>query len=136
MSATVTIIGNLTADPELRSTNSGKDVVNFSVAYSPTRPDGSKGEVSFYNCTAWEYLAVNLAASLRKGDRVVVIGRLRQDRWEQDGEKRQKMTITVDEIAPSLRFATAEVTRVAKSDSNGSAAVSEDTPAEDDLFVS
>lgn len=134
MSATVTIIGNLTADPELTNTSTGKDLARFSVAYSPTRPDGSKGEVNFYDCTAWEYTARNLCASLKKGDRVVVVGRLRQDRWETEaGEKRSKLAIQVDEIAASLRFATVEATRTAKQDgdSNGQSAAQVD----DDLFV-
>lgn len=134
MSATVTVIGNLVADPEIKSTNSGKTVANFAIAYSPRRPDGTNGETSFYNVTAWEYLADNLASSLRKGDRVMVIGRLRQDRWETEGgDKRSRLSITADEIGASLRFATVEVTKVAKSngDSNGEAA-----DVDDDLFVS
>lgn len=135
MSATVTVIGNLVADVELKETNSGKAVANFSIAYSPVRPDGTKGETSFYNITAWEYAALNLAATAHKGDRLVVIGRLRQDRWEaEDGTKRSRLNITADEVAVSLRFATAEITRTVKSsngESNG-----EVVDADDDLFVS
>lgn len=116
MSATITVIGNLTADPELRTTNSNKSVINFSLAYTPRKPDGSDGNTSFYNVTAWEYLADNFAASFKKGDRLVVIGRVSQDKWtDKDSEKvMSRLVITAEEIGGTCRFHTVEMNRVQK----------------------
>lgn len=115
MSATVTVIGNLTSDPELRQTNNGKSVMNFSLAYTPRRPDGTDGLTSYYEVTAWEYLAENIAASVKKGDRLIVVGRLSQQKWEDsDGQKRQKLVITADEVGGTMRFHTVEMNKVAK----------------------
>jgi len=117
MSATVTVIGNLTADPELRQTNSGKSVVNFSLAYTPRKPDGSDGTTSFYNIAAWEYLADNFAASFKKGDRLIVVGRLSQDRWQDKDNPEKTMTrlvITADEIGGTCRFHTMDMQKVTK----------------------
>lgn len=123
MSALFDIVGNLVADPESKTSPSGKSIANFSVAYSPTRRDGSKGEVSFYNVTAWERLADNVMATLRKGDRVQVAGRVTQDRWEtEDGTKRSKHVFTADEIGVSLMFASADITRNPRAEENGTAA--------------
>lgn len=115
MSANVTIVGNIVRDPELRTTSTGKSVVNFSVAYTPMQPDGSQGEANYYDVTAWQYLADNLAASLKKGDRVMINGRLRQDKWVNEaGENRSRLVVVADEIGASLRFATVETHKVAK----------------------
>lgn len=115
MSATVTVIGNLTADPELRQTNNGKSVMNFSLAYTPRKPDGTDGQTSFYEVTAWEYLADNVAASVKKGDRLLVVGRLTQQKWEDaDGKNRSKLVITAEEVAGTMRFHTLDMQRTAK----------------------
>lgn len=112
MSTSATIEGQLTADPELRFTPGGKPVCDFSVAVNRSW-DGDKGkqeEVSFFQCVAWQDVAEHMAESLHKGDRVVVIGRLKQERWEaEDGSARSKIAIVVDSIGPSLRFANAQV---------------------------
>jgi single-strand DNA-binding protein len=113
---TTTIVGNLTDDPELRFTQGGTPVANFTVAVTPRRPDGqggwTDGETSFIRCTAWRSLAENLADSLGKGDRVLVYGRLQQRSWETDaGERRSIVEVQVDELGPSLRWATAKPDR-------------------------
>jgi single-strand DNA-binding protein len=107
----VSITGNLTDDPELRFTQSGVPVANFRVAVTPRVPDGQggfpDGETGFYRVTAWRSLAENIADSLAKGARVVVLGKLRTSTWETpEGEKRSSVEIQADEVAPSLRFAT------------------------------
>lgn len=116
MSATITVVGNLTADPELRQTNSGKSVVNFALAYTPRKPDGTDGNTSFYNIVAWEYLADNFAASFKKGDRLIVVGRVTQDKWtDKESEKiMSRLVITADEIGGTCRFHTVEMSKVAK----------------------
>jgi single-strand DNA-binding protein len=116
----VTIVGNLTDDPELRYTPNGAAVVNFSVAVTPRMRDeggGWKdGDTSFFRCNAWRNLAENVAESLTRGSRVIVTGRLRQRSWEtQDGDKRSVIEIEADEIGPSLRWATAKVERQSRS---------------------
>jgi single-strand DNA-binding protein len=114
MADTTTIVGNLTETPELRFTPNGAPVTNFSVAVTPRVKDGDSwkdGETSFFRCTAWRSLAENLA-ELAKGTRVIVQGRLQQRSWETDaGEKRSVVEVQVDEAGPSLRWATAKVTR-------------------------
>lgn len=116
MSATITVIGNLTGMPELRQTASGKSVVNFSLAYTPRKPDGSDGQTSFYNIVAWEYLADNFAASFKTGDRLIVVGRVTQDKWtDKDTEKvMSRLSITADEIGGTCRFHTVEMSKVRK----------------------
>lgn len=100
---TATITGNVTRDPEARFTNSGKAVASFGVAVSE-----SETETSFFDVTAWESLAENVVASISKGDRVVVTGRLKQSTWEtQEGDKRSKIELIADEVGPSLRWASA-----------------------------
>lgn len=111
----VTIVGNVTRDPELRFTPSGAAVATFGVAWN-RRSQNARGEteeqVSFFDVTCWRQLAENIAESITKGTRVVVYGRLDQRSWEtQDGERRSKVEIIADEVAPSLRWATAEITR-------------------------
>jgi single-strand DNA-binding protein len=116
----LTIIGNLTADPELRFTPAGAAVANFTVASTPrtfNRATGEweDGEALFMRCTIWRQAAENVAESLTRGARVVVQGRLQQRSFQtQEGEKRTVMELTVDEIGPSLRYATAKVTKNAK----------------------
>ncbi len=115
---TLTIIGNLTSPPELRFTPSGAPVANFTVASTPRTFDRNRnewvdGETLFMRCSAWRELAENIAESFPdKGTRVIVSGRLVQRAYEtRDGEKRTAYELQVDEIGPSLRYATAEVTR-------------------------
>ena len=111
----VTIIGNLTDDPELKYTPNGAAVVNFSVAVSRRVKDESSGQwtdadTSFLRVNAWRSLAENIAESLTRGTRVVVSGRLRQRSWEnQDGDKRSVVEIEADEVGPSLTWATAKL---------------------------
>jgi single-strand DNA-binding protein len=115
MSNNVTIIGNLTADPELRFTASGVAMVNLSVADSRRYQDRNgewQEETSFFRGTCWRDLAENVAESLTKGARVIISGRLKQRTWEtNEGEKRNVVEIDIQEIGPSLRWATATVTK-------------------------
>jgi len=112
---TVTVVGNVTRDPELRFTPSGAAVATFGLAWN-RRSQNARGEmeeqVSFFDVTCWRQLAENVAESLTKGTRVIVYGRLEQRSWETpDGERRSKVEIVADDVAPSLRWATAEITR-------------------------
>ena len=108
---TVTLVGNITRDPELRFTPAGTAVANFGLAWNRKNRDGEES-VSFFDVTCWRDLAENVAESLGKGNRVVVYGRLDQQSWENDsGERRSKVEVIADEVAPSLRWATADVTR-------------------------
>ncbi|WOP19489.1 single-stranded DNA-binding protein [Raineyella sp. LH-20] len=113
----ITVVGNLTADPELRFLPSGAAVANFTVASTPRTFDRQSGEwkdgdALFLNCSVWRQAAENVAESLRKGMRVLVQGRLRQRSYEtQQGERRTVVELEVDEVGPSLRYATAAVTR-------------------------
>lgn len=134
MSADAVIIGNITGDPELNVSPTGKSYVNFGVAYTPIKPDGSKGEVNFYNITAWTWLAENFATSFKKGDRVIVLARLRQDRWEQDGQKRNKYTFTAESIGADIRYATVEVTKNVMNKTNGAEPEAPEL-TDDDLFA-
>ncbi|WP_284740264.1 single-stranded DNA-binding protein [Amycolatopsis sp. RTGN1] len=117
---TITIIGNLTADPELRFTATGAAVANFTVASTPrtfnrATSEWEDGEALFLRCTIWRQAAENVAESLTRGARVVVQGRLQQRSFEtSEGEKRTVLELTVDEIGPSLRYATTTVTKNAK----------------------
>jgi len=112
----VELIGNITRDPELRFTPSGAAVANFGLAVNRRWQNRQTNEweeqVSFFDIVAWRELAENVAESLTKGSRVMVTGRLDQRSWETDnGEKRSKVEVVADEIGPSLRWATAQVTR-------------------------
>jgi single-strand DNA-binding protein len=112
----VTIIGNLTRDPELRFTPSGQATASFGVAVNRRWMDRQsqewKEQVSFLDVVCWRELAENAAQSLTRGTRVVVSGRLEQRSWEtQDGDKRNKVEIVADDVAPSLRYATAQISR-------------------------
>ena len=118
---TITIIGNLTGDPELRFTPSGAAVANFTVASTPRTFDRQSnewkdGETLFMRCSIWRDAAENVAESLSKGTQVIVTGALRVRQYErQDGSKGTSVELNVDEIGPSLRFATAKVTRANRS---------------------
>ena len=113
----ITVVGNLTADPELRFTPSGAPVANFTVASTPRTFDRNSGEwkdgdAMFLNCAVWRQAAENVAETLTKGMRVIVQGRLKSRSYEtREGEKRTVFEIEVDEIGPSLRYASAKVTR-------------------------
>jgi single-strand DNA-binding protein len=120
----VTIVGNLTDDPELRYTPNGAAVATVRVAVNRRIPDGAGGwkdaETSFFRVNAWRTLAENSAESLTRGTRVVVTGRLRSRSWEnQEGETRSAVEIEADEIGPSLRWATAKVEKVSRSGGGG-----------------
>ena len=124
MTAQVTIVGNLTRDPELRFTPSGAPVTTFGVAVNRRwqNRDNQNWEesTSFFNVTCWRDLAQNVSESLEKGSRVMVSGRLDQRSWEtQDGDKRSVVEIVADEVGPSLRWATAEVNRNERRDGGG-----------------
>ena len=109
----VTIVGNITRDPELRYTPSGQANVRLGVAVNRKWQDRNSGEwqevTSFFDVICWREMAENVNESLKKGTRVIVTGRLEQRSWEQDGNKRSVVEINADEIAPSLRWATAKV---------------------------
>lgn len=113
----ITLVGNLTADPELRFTPSGAPVANFTVASTPRTFDRASnewkdGDALFLNCAVWRQAAENVAESLTKGMRVIVQGRLRQRSYEtREGEKRTVVELEVDEVGPALKYATAKVTR-------------------------
>jgi len=120
--STVTITGTLTRDPELRFTQGGRGVATLGVAvnYRYQRNNEWVEEASFFNVTAWASLGENAAASLTKGMRVIVTGRLQQRSYDtQAGEKRSVVEIIADEIGPSLRWATAQVEKTQRSDSSG-----------------
>ena len=106
---TLTVVGNMTRDPELRYTANGVAVTDFGLAWN--RKDKDDNEVvSFFDVTCWRDLAEHVAESLGKGIRVVVHGRMEQDTWENDqGEKRSKVKVIAEEVAPSLRWATVTV---------------------------
>ena len=111
----VTITGNLTDDPELKHTPNGNMVANFRLAVTARVRDGEgwrDGETSFFRVNVWRQLAEHVTDSLSKGDRAVVIGRLKSRSWETpEGDKRSVVEVEADEVAPSLKFATATVER-------------------------
>ena len=124
----ITVIGNLTADPELRWTQSGAAVADFTVASTPRTYDRNAGEwrdgdTLFMRCSVWRETAENVAESLRKGMRVIVQGSLTQRSYDtQQGERRTVVELQVDEVGPSLRRARAQVTRVQAPAASASAA--------------
>ena len=116
----ITVIGNLTGDPELRFIQSGAAVVNFTVASTPRTFDRQTnewkdGDTLFMRCSLWREAAENVAESLTKGMRVIVTGRLVSRSYESNGEKRNVTELQVDEVGPSLRYATAKVARQQRS---------------------
>ncbi len=123
----ITIVGNLTDDPELKYTPNGAAVANFSVAVSRRVKDEVSGQwtdadTSFFRVNCWRALAENAAESLTRGTRVVVSGRLKQRSWEtQEGDKRSVVEIEADELGPSLKWATARVEKTSRSGSNSAA---------------
>jgi single-strand DNA-binding protein len=143
----VTLVGNCTRDPELRFTSSGQAVATFGLAVNRRWQNRQTNEweeqVSFFDVTVWQQMAENVAESVTKGTRVVVTGRLDQRSWEtQDGDKRSKVEVVADEVAPSLRYATAQIVRNERRDGGdfaggggggGSRAVANEPPAGYDM---
>nr|WP_239061327.1 single-stranded DNA-binding protein [Salinispora oceanensis] len=128
----MTIVGNLTRDPDLRFTPSGAAVVKFTVAHTPrklNRESGKwvDGEPTFLDCIAWRQLAENIAESLSQGHRVIVTGTVRTERWETDGrnggpagEKRSRMVLDVDSAGPELTWANAKIKKMQRSNAGPS----------------
>jgi single-strand DNA-binding protein len=122
---TITVVGNLTADPELRFTPAGAAVANFTVASTPRTFDRQSnewkdGEALFLRCSIWREAAENVAESLTRGSRVIISGRLKQRSFEtKEGEKRTVMEVEVEEIGPSLRYATAKVNKAGRGGGGG-----------------
>lgn len=121
----ITVVGNITADPELRYTQSGVAVANFTIASTPrtfdrATNDWKDGEALFLRASAWRDYAEHVAGSLTKGARVIATGRLTQRSYEdkKTGEKRTSIELEVDEIGPSLRYATAQITKASNRDGN------------------
>jgi len=121
----ITVVGNLTADPELRFTPSGAAVASFTIASTPRTFDRNTsewkdGDALFLRCSIWRQAAENVAESLQRGMRVVAQGRLKQRSFEtREGEKRTVVEMDVDEVGPSLRYATAKVNRTQRGSSGG-----------------
>ena len=121
----ITVIGNLTADPELRFTQSGVAVASFTIASTPRTFDRQSnewkdGEALFLRCSIWRDAAENVAESLEKGSRVIAQGRLKQRSYQdRDGNQRTSVELDVDEIGPSLRYATAKATKVQRGGGGG-----------------
>lgn len=130
----ICIVGNLTADPELRYTQNGLAVANFTIASTPKKFDRQKNEwvdeeALFMRCSVWREFAENVAQSLQKGSRVIAQGRLKQRSFEnQSGEKRTVIELEIDEIGPSLRYAIAQVTRTTGSNAGRAASPQQPTP--------
>ena len=121
----ITVVGNLTADPELRFTPSGAAVASFTIASTPRTFDKNTnewkdGDALFLRCSIWRQAAENVAESLQRGMRVVAQGRLKQRSYEtREGEKRTVVEMEVDEVGPSLKYATAKVNRTSRGSSSG-----------------
>lgn len=140
---TLTVVGNTTADPELRYTQNGLPVVNFTVASTPRTFDRASnewkdGEALFLRCSAWRELAEHIAGSITKGTRVIIQGNLTQRSYEtREGEKRTVMEVEVLEIGPSLRYATAQVIRAPRGQGSPTGAVrsADSTPPARDVWA-
>ena len=121
----ITVVGNLTADPELRFTPNGSAVANFTVASTPRIMDKATnewkdGEALFMRCSVWRQAAENIAESLTRGARVIVTGRLKQRSYDtKEGEKRTVIELEVDEVGPSLKYATAKVNKTSRGGAGG-----------------
>lgn len=121
----VTIVGNITADPELRFTPNGSAVANFTVASTPrildkTTNEWKDGEALFLRCSVWRQAAENIAESLTRGARVIATGRLKQRTYDtKEGEKRTVIELEVDEVGPSLKYATAKVNKTSRGGAGG-----------------
>jgi single-strand DNA-binding protein len=121
--ASITIVGNLTADPELRFTKNGISVANVTIASTPRTFNKQTqawedGEALFLKGTVWKDLAEHVAESLTRGARVIATGKLVQRNWEKDGEKRSVVELEIEEIGPSLKYAKASLTKTSKVASN------------------
>lgn len=120
MSGSITLVGRLTADPELRFTPSGAAVTKFTVVTADRRKNQQTDQwedtnTSFHNCEIWRQAAENVAESLQKGTQVIVVGKLVQRSYEKDGEKRTVWDVKVDHVGPSLQWATAKVAKMERS---------------------
>lgn len=130
----ITVVGNLTGDPELRYSSTGTAMARFTIASTPRNfsKDENKwvdGEALFLRCTAWRQLAENSAETLARGNRVIAQGRLRQRSYEtKEGEKRMVFELEVDEIGPSLKYATAKVAKAGKASGGARAGGMNDDP--------
>lgn len=139
---TICVIGNLTADPELRFTPSGAAVASFTIASTPRTFDKNSnewkdGEALFLRCSIWRQAAENVAESLTRGMRVVAQGRLQQRSYEtREGEKRTVIELQVDEVGPSLKYATAKVNRTARASDAAQPANTNSSGASDDPWGS
>jgi single-strand DNA-binding protein len=127
VTASVSLVGNITRDPEMRVTPTGAGTVRFGLAVNRRWQDRKTGEwqedTSYFDVVAWRELAEHIDESLHRGDRVIVVGRLEQRSYEKDGQKRSVVEVVADEVGPSLRWATATIEKVERS-SNGAAAQS------------
>jgi single-strand DNA-binding protein len=124
MDNTVTLVGNVTRDPEIRYTPSGQTVATFGLAvnrrWQNRQTQEWEEQVSFFDVKCWSQMAENVSESVQRGTRVIVTGRLEQRSWETDtGEKRSKVEVVADEVAPSLRWATASVQKIERSAAGG-----------------
>ena len=139
---TVTVVGNLTNDPELRFTPSGAAVASFTVASSSRYLDKATnewkdGEPLYMRCSVWRQYAENVAETLTKGTRVIVTGRLKQRSYEtREGEKRTVIEMEVDDVGPALRYATAKVNRVQRGEGGGGGFGGGSAAASDDPWAS
>ena len=130
----ITVVGNLTADPELRYTQNGLAVANFTIAATPRNFDKASGDwkdgdTLFMRASVWREFAEQVAGSLTKGSRVIATGRLKQRSYEtKEGEKRTSIELEVDEVGPSLRYATAQVTRTSRDGGSSSRGQVADEP--------
>lgn len=121
---TLTVIGNLTADPEIRTTQGGRQVANFTIASTPRVFDRQSnewkdGDTLFLRCSIWAQYADHVMASLRKGTNVIAMGRLKMRTYEKDGQTRTSTELEIEEIGPSLRYATAQVQRAQQGGGQG-----------------
>lgn len=132
--------GNLTRDPELRFLASGQAVCNFSLAINEQKKNKDTGRweddgVTFCDVVVWAQMAENVAASLQKGNRVHVSGTMRQEDWEKDGAKFSRLKLTADTVGPDLRFATASIQRIERSQGGGHQAQQAPPPAADNPYA-
>jgi len=139
MSAEITVVGNLVADPELKFSNGGKPYCQFTVAVGSRKKDEQgnwvDGDVSYFDATAFEGVAENLANSLTKGTRVIVTGSQTMRSFEdKEGKKRTAYGIKVDEVAPSLRWATASVTKASRDGGSSAPAPKQATLTDEEPF--
>ena len=132
MDTFVTLVGNLTGDPELRFTPGGAAVVNFRLAVTPRVREGDgwkDGETSFFRINVWRQQAENAAETLEKGTRCIVVGKLRNRSWQTDGGEQRTVTeIEADEIGPSLKWAKGKVERANRSGGSGNGGQFNDEP--------